>query len=383
MNAQSFSKEQTEQVHEQCQSLISQYVDYLALLGDENEAFNDRKYSYTDSFVKLFVSPQAYVFNDLDPSGETSESTQVKQYADNILTWYAKSGTSVMIEQDEFIFGNIQVHEIDYTIDIYIQKTLAGLYLSKTMHMQKYPLEIRIRFVKDGNYFSDFRIAGIEHKDVPEEVIIANVGNGQKTGSQTGQCADLLLDERDGHQYKTVQIGEQCWMAENLNIGVLIKAKYAQIDNMLIEKYCGKNKEVNCDLYGGIYQWEELMQYTFSEESQGLCPKGWHVPSKSEWIVLVDYLGGPDVAGSKLKSTDEAPMGRKNIGATNSSDFSAKAAYLCSINGACVRIDPCFWTSSAKDNKNAWAVTIHLMNTKIEYYSDWKIKNASVRCLKD
>ncbi len=119
------------------------------------------------------------------------------------------------------------------------------------------------------------------------------------SNSSTWVCGDPLI--YDGQSYATVQIGGQCWMAENLNIGIMINGDSSQINNNIIEKYCYSNDAANCATYGGMYQWDEVMQYTLIESTQGVCPTGWHLPSRSEWTTLVDFLGGIGVnTGSKM-----------------------------------------------------------------------------------
>ena len=83
-----------------------------------------------------------------------------------------------------------------------------------------------------------------------------------------------ITDTRDGQEYSTVQIGSQCWMAENLNIGIMIPGANTMGNNEEIEKYCYNNDESNCDIYGGLYQWNEMMQYTTTPGVQGICPTG-------------------------------------------------------------------------------------------------------------
>ena len=62
-------------------------------------------------------------------------------------------------------------------------------------------------------------------------------------------------------------------------------------DNGIIEKYCYNNDTANCNIYGGLYDWNEMMQYDTIEGTQGICPPGWHLPSESEWDILVNYVG--------------------------------------------------------------------------------------------
>ena len=89
-----------------------------------------------------------------------------------------------------------------------------------------------------------------------------------------------LVDERDGQEYKTVYIGEQIWMAENL--------KYVSENSE-----CYDNSLAICDVYGRLYPWADAIE---------VCPSGWHLPSLDEWKILYTYAGGVDVSASKLRS---------------------------------------------------------------------------------
>jgi len=99
-------------------------------------------------------------------------------------------------------------------------------------------------------------------------------------------CAGAPVVEYDGQVYHTVQIFNQCWLKENLNIGTMICAENPQSNNGVIEKYCYNNDDDKCELYGGLYRWQELMKYTTQPGAQGICPPGWHIPMDEEWKVL-------------------------------------------------------------------------------------------------
>jgi uncharacterized protein (TIGR02145 family)/prepilin-type N-terminal cleavage/methylation domain-containing protein len=103
-----------------------------------------------------------------------------------------------------------------------------------------------------------------------------------------------------GPSIPTVTIGTQTWMQNNMNVGTRIDGVNEQTDNSIVEKYCYDNLESNCSNYGGLYQWNEMMQYITAEGSRGICPAGFHVPTDSEWTILTTYLEGADVAGVKL-----------------------------------------------------------------------------------
>ena len=87
----------------------------------------------------------------------------------------------------------------------------------------------------------------------------------------------------EGIIYNTVLIGTQCWLRENLNVGIRIDGIQNASDNGVIEKYCYDDNPTNCTTYGGLYQWNEAMQYVSTEGTQGICPPGWHIPRLSEF----------------------------------------------------------------------------------------------------
>jgi uncharacterized protein (TIGR02145 family) len=149
-------------------------------------------------------------------------------------------------------------------------------------------------------------------------------------GSLGVPCPGMATVTYAGKVYNTVQIGTQCWLRENLNVGVRIDGSQNQTNNQVIEKYCYDNMESNCDIYGGLYQWNEAMQYYTTEGVQGICPAGWHLPTDGEWCILTqcidptvdcgswDYSGTD--GGSKMKST----VGwYYNGNGTNTSGFTA------------------------------------------------------------
>lgn len=86
--------------------------------------------------------------------------------------------------------------------------------------------------------------------------------------------------------YHTIQIGGQCWMKENLNVGEMIIGNQTQTNNDTIEKYCYANSTTFCNARGGIYIWDELMQYSSNKRARGICPEGWHIPTDEEFKVL-------------------------------------------------------------------------------------------------
>lgn len=154
-------------------------------------------------------------------------------------------------------------------------------------------------------------------------------------------CGQPITDCRDGKTYNTVQIGTQCWMAQNLNVGTMITG--SQTNNGVIEKNCYNNSSANCTVYGGLYTSNELCDYAASGP-RGICPFGWHVPQDYEWCILETYIDptvscyapnwrGTD-AGGKLKEAGTAHWKSPNTGATNSSGFTALPGGMRSDSGS-------------------------------------------------
>ena len=99
-----------------------------------------------------------------------------------------------------------------------------------------------------------------------------------------------ITDIRDGRIYKTVKIGDQWWFSENLKIGKMIDYNYNQRNNGIIEKYAYNNDSNYCEEFGGLYQWKEAMNYSIDTAARGICPVGWHIPTKYEWQKLFDII---------------------------------------------------------------------------------------------
>ncbi|MDP1623709.1 MAG: FISUMP domain-containing protein [Bacteroidales bacterium] len=209
--------------------------------------------------------------------------------------------------------------------------------------------------------------------------------NADKTEPPRFVCGETFKDSRDEKTYNTVLIGSQCWMKENLNIGSRIKGTQEQADNGIIEKYCYDDLDENCDVYGGIYQWNEVMQYKTSPKEQGVCPTGWHIPDQEEWDTLVAFLGGDVAAGGKMKEAGSTHYLTPNFGATNKSGFTALPGgysyatgsyYFDKLHGVGY-----FWSSTTENETDVWIRTLGSANERIGRYLNYKTTGSSVRCL--
>lgn len=188
---------------------------------------------------------------------------------------------------------------------------------------------------------------------------------------------DLVGDQiyYAGQIYNTVTIGTQTWLKENLNVGTKINGTNNQISGNGIEKYCYDNNEANCTQYGGLYQWDEAMQYVTTEGTQGICPSGWHIPTYAEFQTLTTFVGN---SSSALKAVGQGD-------GTNSSGFSAVLAGFRNFNNGLYGdkdIWAFFW-SSKQDGGNAHNLYFPSSNWTDLIDSDNKLFGLSVRCLKD
>ena len=221
-------------------------------------------------------------------------------------------------------------------------------------------------------------------------VYVSTVGQWKEVAYGTGtitsfSCGNPITDPRDGKTYNTVQIGTQCWFAQNLNVGTKINGNIEQTNNSIIEKYCYADLESNCDIYGGLYQWNEMMQYVTTPGVQGICPTGWHIPTHGEWTILTDFLGGESVAGGKMKEAGYVHWSSPNTGATNSSGFTALPGGNRDINGNFYNLTnyAFFWSSSQFDATIAWYRYLDVSNEYVYRDNNDKTYGFSGRCVQD
>jgi len=194
--------------------------------------------------------------------------------------------------------------------------------------------------------------------------------------------------EYGGQVYHTVVIGTQCWMKENLNLGKWLDQSQRQTEskNPVVEKYCFGNDFVNCDLWGGLYQWDEMMHYERAAGAQGICPAGWHVPDSRDWKELIRVLGGTETAGGKMKSTGNRDWAVPNVGATNSSQFTAyPGGYFDQTTQSWHDVHNAgyFWSSETISNTTSVALQLIRKGTEAELYEEFNTSALSVRCIRD
>jgi uncharacterized protein (TIGR02145 family) len=208
----------------------------------------------------------------------------------------------------------------------------------------------------------------------------------QLTEDYTGQI-DTVFDI-DGNTYRTVGIGSQIWMAQNLrttrlNDGTIIpEIKPDSIWNFNPHiAFCWYNNDTiyNSKIYGALYNY-----YTI--KSGLLCPIGWHVPKESEWTTLVNFLGGSEKAGGKLKDYFTSYWGDPNVCFANNYGFLAlpggrRSHILGKFND--LRYRGYWWTSTSKNDFVSYSRTMYNSDTHIYKLESSRGDGFSVRCIKD
>jgi len=203
-----------------------------------------------------------------------------------------------------------------------------------------------------------------------------------------------LLDTRDNQVYKTVTIGTQIWMAQNLNYAY--NEPTSSDDS---SSFCYDNSADSCAKYGRLYLWSAAMDSVakFSDAGKGcgvdatcrpsgtvrgVCPEGWHLPSDGEWNTLFSTVGGDSTAGTKLKSTS----GWNGSGnGTDSYGFGVLPAGRRSYFGAFVRAGgyAYFWSSTELISYFAYLWNFFYDYEGVYRFDDNKFYGYSVRCLRD
>ena len=216
-----------------------------------------------------------------------------------------------------------------------------------------------------------------------------------KTATEDNCEYGSLTDERDGKTYKTVKIGEQVWMAENLNYAYL-----QPTETMDSSSFCYKDNASNCDKFGRLYLWSAIIDSTrlatdannpkdcgFQKECdlgkiQGICPDGWHIPTNDEFKTLMAAVGGDSIACKMLKSTS----GWSNYGSgTDPFGFTALPGNIRFNDGTFNYENEYaqFW--STREFSKLYGNTLYLFtNNKNAYISVTQKNHAvSLRCVKD
>ncbi len=205
-----------------------------------------------------------------------------------------------------------------------------------------------------------------------------------------GALTGTFTDTRDNQEYNWVAVGDQIWMAENLNTGEMISSRENQQNNGVIEKYCLQNRESSCDEYGGLYQWNEMMHYKTNENNQGICPAGWSLPTEEDWQQLADHLDGKKTAGGKLKSRRIVPdvhprWSKPNFVDDENAGFEGLPAGLRTLTGNLNETYSVayWWSSNQHSSEDAISIFVINSNPVLDQSVFKKEFGLGVRCIKD
>ena len=225
------------------------------------------------------------------------------------------------------------------------------------------------------------------------------------SSSFVGCIMGSLYDDRDGKTYKTVKIGEQEWMAENLNYDV--QNYESSYRSWCYDNKDGKDGEVdNCQKYGRLYRWSVVIDSltlandsaitcgcrksgegtcTIPDKWKGICPNGWHIPTQNEWGDLVKFVGGSDVAGKKIKSSGEW----NSIGGLNGTDefcFAGLPAGYRSGSASYSNDYMYFWTADQYESGSTNAYAMYAFYKSDFFSSCFEstcVKAFPIRCIKN
>jgi len=195
---------------------------------------------------------------------------------------------------------------------------------------------------------------------------------------------NTFTDSRDGTVYKTVKIGNQVWMAENLKYLPSVVSPGTGLETTpyyYVNEYAGTNvtnakATSNYKTYGVLYNWAAAVN---------ACPTGWHLPSDAEWKELTDYLGETSVAGGKLKETGTTHWTSPNIGATNETGFKALPGGYRAKSGSFGNVGNggSWWSATELNASNAWYRRMNNYDSNVFRSNDNKGYGLSVRCVRD
>lgn len=195
-----------------------------------------------------------------------------------------------------------------------------------------------------------------------------------------------VVADADNNYYYSVTIGTQTWMQENLKStkfrdgsAITQVTGISAWKDLSTSAYCWYDNEetLNKNLFGALYNW-------FTASSGKLCPAGWHIPSNSEWITLVNFLGGEIAAGDKLKEAGSANWGDLNSG-TNETGFTALPGGSRTDGGAFANKGTSgqFWSASPVLPATSYSAVLWYNSTSLTRVSSPNVSGHSVRCIKD
>ncbi|MCB2221563.1 MAG: formylglycine-generating enzyme family protein [Bacteroidetes bacterium] len=347
LKGQDFTDRDMEKLQNSISYLLDDYKTYFNLIGDINETQADRMDAYTYSFLKLFRNENVNVYNDLDPTGETSTLPQVKNYAANIITWYTETGITADFENETTISTPVKISTNQYYINVFVTKSISGLYMGKTYNKQTNNLEFRLAFVKDEKGISPLTIAGINPANNHTEVVADSIHEGDVFFDMSMQKAGPAMVLVEGGCYER-KFG---WTDYEVCVNDFYISKYeitnedfcAFLNASREDKFMSDKQYLKIPSFGKYISFHrESKKYAVKpgferfpvtgitwEEAADYCKwQGGRLPTEAEWQFAaigglddeVKYSGGEDIDEYAWynKNTDGKP---KEVGTKTSNPY--------------------------------------------------------------
>jgi uncharacterized protein (TIGR02145 family) len=319
--------------------------------------------------------------------GSRSLKLTLSEYADQsqiIQVYPSKDPLKVDVDFKK-IEGQFSIESIPSGADVFIDAIYYGQApLKGALPLGKYSVELKmegfIPSTKEDIIINSKTTANLKKNLILNKEQLENIEADFVDG-------ELLIDA-SGNSYKSVKIGNQVWMAENLKTdrysnGDLIPNIKGNFEwsNLKAGAWTSyNNSSQNDEIYGKLYNW-----YAVSDK-RNVCPDRWHVPTDKEWTILTNYLGGEAVAGEKMKSTGETIWKKSSYeSSTNESGFSGLPGGYRDFNGPWLDIGGYgyWWSSSEHDAGFGWSCILNYGSGNAIKYSFNKRGGFSVRCLMD
>jgi uncharacterized protein (TIGR02145 family) len=283
----------------------------------------------------------------------------------------------------------------------WISSSLTGDFYFNTSQnvLPNLPNDSKVPDTEDKNKISAENSKSIKEniKSIPSNIDSSRVASNKPSNSENlknevinspgAPNVEYFVDGRDNQQYKSIKIGNQVWMAENLKTTKLIdgspiplvpeKNSWSSVKTFACCWY-NNDEPTYSSVYGVLYNWHTVA-------TGKLCPKEWHIPSDSEWSTLITYLGGLDLSGGKLKEAGISHWSNPNANATNEFSFSALPGGTRFKNGSFdfVGFLGSWWSSTEQSPDFAFYRGVYYNYGVV--HKNYENKNAglSVRCIRD
>ena len=238
--------------------------------------------------------------------------------------------------------------------------------------------------LSSGNTFSDYYTLGVTTS--PDGFGLVADKSGTKYTITNSSSPALMSNLATTDSANWIVVGTQVWATKNLNEGTMVPGTLGgtnttnQTDNATIEKYCYLNDPANCTTYGGLYQWNEAMQYVTTENAQGICPAGSHIPSDNDWKILERQLGMSQALADTTgwRGTDQGTQ----LKSGNPPGLNMPLAGIRITGGSFVDLSSfAYLWSSSESSTSAWDRGLYSSNATVRRYTYGKGDGFSVRCL--